>query len=287
MRKNIIYYSNTEEQYPKRLDCEYRKPEGIYVIGSLPDPDKPTVAMVGARKCSSYGKQQAEHYAATLAEYGVQVISGLAYGIDKYSHQGAISGNGRTFAVMGCGADICYPRANQYIYQKILETGGGILSEFPPGTPPRQWHFPQRNRLISALADLVLIVEARARSGSLITADFALEQGKTVMAVPGRVDDAVSEGCNRLIAQGAGIAWSVKAVLDELEIKEKAGKNPEKEENPDFYKILMYLEEGEKTLQELLIFTGMSMGQLSGILLDLQLKGRIEEEPAQVYRKRG
>lgn len=201
-------------------------PEGIYVNGNLPDPGLPAVAMVGARKCSSYGKAQAEYFAKTLAEYGVQIISGLAYGIDSYSHQGALLGKGRTFAVMGCGADLCYPRENQALYRKIIETGGGILSELPSGTPPRPWNFPNRNRLISALSDLVLIVEARERSGSLITADFALEQGKSVMAVPGRVNDALSEGCNRLLAQGAGVAWSVQAVLDELGISEKAEKRP-------------------------------------------------------------
>lgn len=288
MKKNIIYYSREEQAFPEKLRQGVKMPEGIYVSGNLPDPSFPTVSIVGARVCSSYGKTQAEYFAKTLAEYQVQIVSGLAWGVDSYAHQGALLGGGKTFAVMGCGADICYPSENRGLYQKILETGGGILSELPVGTKPRPWNFPQRNRIISALADLVLVVEAREKSGSLITADFALEQGKNVMALPGRVSDALSEGCNRLIAQGAGIAWSVQAVLDELSIRERPQTKKEgiSEENPEFRKILECLSEGEKTLQELLNLTGLSMGSLSALLLELQLQGRLEELPQKRYRKR-
>lgn len=210
------YVKKTEADYPQCLNEYERMPSGLYLKGHFPDPEKKTVAMIGARACSNYGKNQALYFAECLAREGVQIVSGLAYGIDTYSHQGAIKGGGTTFAVLGCGVDVCYPKESYLLYEEILKTGGGILSEYEPGTPPLAWHFPIRNRIISGLADLVLVVEARVKSGSLITADYALEQGKTVFAVPGRVNDSCSTGCNALIAQGAGIAWNPDAVLEEL-----------------------------------------------------------------------
>ena len=143
-----------------------------------------------------------------LAANGVAVISGLACGIDAAAHEGALRGKGKTFAVLGCGVDICYPKQNYPLMRRMLENGGGVLSEFPPGAEPLPWHFPIRNRVISALADVVLVIEAKEKSGSLITADYALEQGKTVFALPGRTTDATSRGCNRLIAQGAEMRFT-------------------------------------------------------------------------------
>lgn len=139
------------------------------------------MAIVGARTCSRYGAYQAYEFAKALAGYGVQIISGLARGIDGCAHRGALDAGGATFAVLGCGVDICYPRQNQDLYQRIVSGGGGILSEFPQGTPPYAGNFPRRNRIISALADLILVVEARKKSGSLITANCGLEQGKAVL----------------------------------------------------------------------------------------------------------
>lgn len=215
-KENIRYIRRDDREYPDILHYYERMPEGLYLRGCMPDPDKKTVAMVGARNCSNYGRVQAIAFAERLAREGVQVISGLAYGVDSYAHQGALKGGGKTFAVLGCGADVCYPKEHYYLYEEILKTGGGILSEYEPGTPPFAWHFPIRNRIISALSDLVLVVEARKKSGSLITAEYALEQGKSIFAVPGRVGDSCSTGCNELIAQGAGIAWSPDVVLEEL-----------------------------------------------------------------------
>ena len=204
--ESIVYYDKGTKEYPERMMPFSDMPEGIYVKGRLPRDDRPSAAIVGGRVCSAYGREQARRFAREMAASGVQIISGLASGIDAAAHEGALEGGGTTFAVLGCGVNICYPRENYPLMRKILGQKGGVLSEFPPGERPLAWHFPQRNRLISALADLVLVVEARKKSGSLITADFALEQGKSVYALPGRVNDSLSEGSNRLIAQGAGIA---------------------------------------------------------------------------------
>ena len=214
--------------YPEKMKQLTSMPQTLYYAGSLPDGGAPSVAIVGARLCSPYGRDTAYEFGRILAREGVQIISGMAAGIDGYAQTGALDAGGRSFAVLGSGVDICYPRSNGTLYRRLLKEGG-ILSEQPPGTKPYPYHFPSRNRIISALADLVLIVEAKSRSGSLITVDFALSQGRTVFAVPGRVGDLLSDGCNYLIAQGAGIAWSPDAILQELKIMEDRGLFPKKQ----------------------------------------------------------
>ena len=206
-------------EWPARLKDLAGMPEELYVIGELPRDDVPSAAIVGSRLCSAYGHTQADAFGRVLAEHGVQIVSGMALGIDGYAQRGALTAGGKSFAVLGSGVDICYPRSNRKLYRD-LAVQGGLISEFPPGTQPYSYNFPQRNRLISALSDIVLVVEARKKSGSLITVDFALDQGRTVFALPGRVGDALSDGCNYLIAQGAGIAWSPEALLEELAVKE-------------------------------------------------------------------
>lgn len=197
--------------FPERLrrlpDC----PEKIYLRGELP-PEGPAVAIVGARQCDAYGEAAASYFAEELAARGIAVISGMAAGIDACGQKAALAAGGYSLAVLGCGADICYPAWHRKLYDRLCREGG-ILSEFPPGAPPEPWHFPRRNRLISAFADAVLVVQARKKSGSLITADMALEQGKDVLAVPGRIGDALSEGCHHLIRQGAGIAAHIDDIL--------------------------------------------------------------------------
>ncbi len=209
-----MYISREDPDYPERLRLLPGMPKGLYVKGSLPDSG-PSAAIVGARKCTVYGHKQSYAFGHYLASRGVQIISGMALGIDGYAQEGALDAGGKTFAVLGCGVDCCYPRSNRPLYNRIPEKGG-ILSELPEGTAPYAHFFPARNRIISALADLVLVIEAAEQSGSLITADFALEQGRTVYALPGRVGDRLSDGCNRLIYQGAGIAVSAEAVYEDL-----------------------------------------------------------------------
>ena len=188
---------------PGRLLPFRDRPAGLFVRGTLPAKDRFTAAIVGARSCTELGRQTAERLAFRLAEAGVQVISGLALGIDGAAHKGALEAGGKTFAVLGCGADRCYPRENYGLFHK-MEIQGGVLSEFVPGTSPLPMNFPMRNRIISGLSDAVILVEAREKSGSLITADLALEQGKEVFAVPGRIT-SLSRGCNRLIQNGAAV----------------------------------------------------------------------------------
>ncbi len=214
-RRGIDLYPASDPLYPKRLLPLPDRPEAVYVKGRLPEERVPAVAVIGARICSAYGAYMAEQFCASLASAGVCIISGLARGIDGIGQRAALRAGGTACAVLGCGPDLCYPPENRQLYDSMIQRGA-VVSEYPPGTPPRAGLFPQRNRIISGLADLILVIEAREKSGTLITVDMALEQGKEVWAVPGRITDELSRGCNRLIWQGASPALSPSALLEEL-----------------------------------------------------------------------
>lgn len=213
--QGISFFSACSDEFPERLRHIPDPPFAIYVKGSLPNPEIPSVSIVGARMCSDYGRFMSREFGKGLALAGVQVISGMARGVDGISQKAAIEAGGSSFGILGCGVDICYPEENRDVYSRIC-ANGGLISEYHPGTEPKPNLFPMRNRIISALADIVLVVEARQKSGTQITVDQALEQGKEVLAVPGRVTDRLSDGCNFLISQGAGVALSVGDVLDRL-----------------------------------------------------------------------
>jgi DNA processing protein len=223
--KGIVFIPRNNPRFPDKLKDIPNAPFALYVKGELPDPGKPSVAIIGARMCSEYGRFLARNFGRGLALAGVQVISGMARGIDGVSQKAAMAAGGKSFGIVGSGVDICYPEENLDIYNTLCETGG-VISEFPPGTMPKANFFPMRNRIISGLADIVLVIEAREKSGTQITVDTALEQGREVLAVPGRVTDRLSDGCNLMISQGAGIALDVIDVIDRLhairhEINEK------------------------------------------------------------------
>lgn len=290
LEKDIRYISSRDRGFPEKLkelnDC----PRGIYVRGELPDPEKKTVAIVGSRMCTPAGRANAFYFAQILAANEIQVISGLALGIDAAAHEGALYGGGKTYAVLAGGADICYPRANIELYEQMRRQGG-ILSEEPPGFPSLARMFPKRNRIISILADLVLVVEAKHRSGSLITANYACEQGKEVYAVPGRLEDELSRGCNELISQGAGLALSPEYLLEIL------GKTIEKSDNNKKVvqnvlareEDLLYscLSLRPKGLEELCRETGLSPTDTAEAMVKLQLRGLAKEIGRNRYMKSG
>lgn len=214
-RKGIFFTCRGEPDYPSRLMEIPDSPEGIYYRGKLPE-ESLSVAVVGARDCSAYGARVAEELGRYLGEQGIQVVSGMARGIDGISQAAALSAGGSSFAVLGSGVDVCYPASNRALYEKLLERGG-ILSSYPPGTAPLSRNFPPRNRIVSGLADALVVVEARDKSGTLITVDMALEQGREVYVVPGRITDRLSDGCNRLLRQGAGVFLSPREFLSEIQ----------------------------------------------------------------------
>ena len=204
-----------EREYPARLLEIPDPPERLYVIGRLPEENVPSVAIIGARECSEYGSYVAARLGECMGRNGIQVVSGMARGIDGIGQSAALDAGGSSFAVLGSGVDVCYPAGNRRLYERLREQGG-ILSEYPPGTPALSRNFPPRNRIVSGLADAVVVVEAREKSGTLITVDMALEQGKEVYAVPGRVTDTLSCGCNRLVKQGAAVLLDPEELAEEL-----------------------------------------------------------------------
>jgi len=286
--KKMSFVTLMDPAYPSRLRKIPSPPYAIYYKGALPDEKKKTAAIVGARSCSAYGKKMAEEFAKELAKNGVQIISGMALGVDGAGQRGAIEAGGTSFAVLGCGVDICYPRENFSLYQS-LEEKGGVLSEFPVGTEPLKQNFPARNRIISGLSDVVLVMEAKEKSGSLITADMALEQGKDVYALPGPITSSLSKGCHELIKQGAGILISPKELLEDLGISSKSVSEKLLENK-------IVLESAENIVYSCLNFQPMSPNQISAAvklpiqsvleaLIRLELMGYVLEVSKNYYVK--
>ena len=287
--ERIRQISSKSAEYPQKLNNYPKMPEILFTKGNLPDAKKPTAAIVGARACSPYGRIQAFRYAKILSSAGVQIISGMAYGIDAEAHKGALEGGTPTYAVLAGGVDICYPSGNRPLYDRILRENGGILSEQPPGMRARNYFFPARNRIISGLADLVLIVEAREKSGSLITAQWALDQGKIVYAVPGPVNEALSMGCHKLIYDGAGIAYSPEILLRELGLNcENKVKSPEKNDlglASDLKLVYSCLDLRPKSTDFLIQKTGLPPEKIGSLLLELKLSGLVREIGRHYYIK--
>lgn len=209
------YICRTNDGFPQKLKEINNSPFGLYYKGKIPEDFSKCVAIVGARKCSEYGKWAAEEISYQLALRGYIIVSGMALGIDDKAHLGALRANGVTVAVLGSGVDVCYPRSNIETYMNI-QKNGCIISEYPKGTKPVSYNFPLRNRIISALCNQVIVIEANEKSGSLITVDYALEQGKDIYALPGRITDNVSCGCNKLIYQGAEMIYSIEEFVNGL-----------------------------------------------------------------------
>lgn len=205
-----------EAEYPEKLAAVQDAPYALYYAGRLPDNRKRSIALIGARSCSEYGRYMAGEFGAALARAGIQIVSGMARGIDGIGQAAALGAGGYSLGIFGCGVDICYPSGNRELYERLLREGGAC-SEYPPGIAPRALLFPPRNRIISGLCDGVLVIEAKEKSGTLITVDMALEQGREVYALPGRATDALSAGCNRLIRQGAQLVTSPQELLEDLQ----------------------------------------------------------------------
>lgn len=284
--KNIQFVTIFDPQYPKRLREIPSPPYALYVKGQLPSENERTVGIVGARECSPYGEVMARDFAKALASNGIQIISGMARGVDSAAQNGALEIGGQSFGVLGCGVDICYPREKIGLYME-LQQQGGVISEFPPGMGPLPKHFPARNRIISGLSDIVLVIEAKEKSGSLITADMALEQGKDVYALPGPINSRLSRGCNELIKQGAGILLSPEELLVDIGIL--SGKPEEKNEQ-----IKILLETREKlvysclgfqpqNLDQLISVTKLAVAELLDVLMSLELRGLIKEISKNYY----
>ncbi|MCM1183887.1 MAG: DNA-processing protein DprA [Roseburia sp.] len=294
-RSGIQYTFCKATDFPERLTNIPDPPFGLFYKGELPAAQAPSVAVIGARKCSEYGRYMAEHITEGLVRYGVDIISGMAMGIDGISQRKALKSGGRSYGVLGCGADVIYPPSNEPLYRMLLAEGG-VLSEYPPQTAPRAALFPPRNRIISALADAVLVIEAREKSGTFITVDMALEQGREVYAVPGRCTDELSVGCNKLLRQGAGVAISAEDIMDDMGWERAAAGEKAAAGRTETVSLLgraVYdaLQRGTLMTQEELVLALRMKGddtpvaQICGALVELQLNHLIEKTGG-AYRRR-
>lgn len=314
-KKSVNLITIIDDEYPELLKKISSPPSVLYVLGDTEAINVPSVGIVGTRNPSLYGRAMAKKFSYGLAQRGVCVVSGLALGIDTEAHSGALLGKGRTTAVVGSALDCLYPKDNTELARNIIRSGGAVVSEYPFGVSGNRYTFPMRNRIISGLSRGVLVVEAALNSGSLITAEQAMEQNRPVMAIPGRLDSELSAGTNRLIADGARLVETVDDVLEEMEgirltcieqpivmsnpIKnEKSTTRIDKKCAPHFEKPKPKLDEIEQKLLEalgseemtadaLIACSGVSPSQIGARLISLEMKGLINRYPGNVLKAKG
>ncbi len=267
--------------YPPLLSELHDPPATLFLRGAAEAVLAPGVAVVGARSCSAYGAQVARSLARDLASAGLVVVSGLARGVDGEAHRGALEGGGRTVAVLGCGIDRDYPRSHTELARRIVSSGA-VVSEYPPGVEPAPWRFPARNRIIAGLSLATVVVEARERSGALITADFALELGRDVFAVPGEITSGLSTGTNDLLRQGAAPLTSVRDVLEALGIEPEPAEGASSVSDSALA-VLSILGDGACGVDELTRATGLSSAEVAAALVELELGGMAAQVDG-VYR---
>ena len=260
--------------YPRLLTELHDPPAQLHLRGDVEALSRPAVAIVGARSCSAYGAQVARSLAGELAAAGLVVVSGLARGIDAEAHRGTLAAGGRTIAVLGCGIDRDYPRSHAELARRIRATGA-VVSEYPPGVEPAPWRFPARNRVIAGLCAATVVVEARERSGALITADFALDLGRDVFAVPGEITSALSGGTNDLLRQGAAPLLAAADVLAALGFESDVPPLPPL--SSAGAQVLRLLADGPRDADAVSRSSGRSSAEVAAVLVELELAGVVRE----------
>lgn len=278
--------SLNDSKYPLLLSKISDPPSFLFYEGELPKKDDILIAIVGSRACSAYGRQVAYELSFNLAKEGIVIVSGLALGIDSIAHQAALDAKGRTVAVLGCGLDIIYPSSHQKLAKEIIKKEGAIVSEFSPGTPPLPHHFPLRNRIISGISVATVVVEAALRSGALITARYALEQGREVFAVPGPVYSQNSQGTNNLIKMGASPVTSFEDVMLGLNIQlnSERKKGAVKAETKEEEILLSLLNQGAVSVDKLCELSKLEISIVSSTLIMLEIKGLVKNIGGQYIR---
>ncbi len=281
--KVVPYYSS---DYPKWLKTIDHFPPVLFIRGTIEEVDEISIAVIGTRGATVYGKNIAKNFAGEFAQSGVTVVSGMARGIDTAAHYGALQNKGRTLAILGCGVDVCYPPENKRLMQEIIENGA-IISEFNLGTPPLAKNFPKRNRIVSGLSKAIVAIEAKEKSGVMNTVNWALDQNKDVFAIPGNIYSRTSSGTNRLIKEGAIPVTSAAEILESLGIQHTMQERRVKEVVlTDTEKIIwnklssepVYLDTLSEDLDQ-------STGFILNILLGLEMKGLVKQLPGMMFVK--
>lgn len=294
-RAGVRILPRYDDAYPELLRAIHDPPIVLYVRGNLSLLQGPCLGMVGARSSTVYGQRIAEDLAKRLTNRGLTVVSGLALGIDAAAHKGALSGTGATIGVLGCGLDVIYPRRNARLYAEMAERGA-VVSEYSLGTLPDAFRFPARNRIISGLSLGVVVVEAARKSGSLITANLALEQGREVFAVPGRIDSSKSEGAHRLLQEGAKLVHTVEDIIEELyfapvstdavSVERDSGLEERVALTGDEKELFSFLDVYPQTIDEITRKSSMAVQKVNELLLMLELKGAVESLAGGQYQKK-
>ena len=294
-KRNIAIIACDDPLYPSLLKNIHDPPVVLYVLGNPAVLNRKAIGIVGSRAATHYGRSIAENMANSLARQDFAIVSGMALGIDTAAHKGALAAKGSTVAVLGCGLDIVYPPGNLKLYKDIAATGA-LISEYPLGTPPDNFRFPARNRIISGLSLGVVVVEAAIRSGSLITASHALEQGREVFAVPGRIDSVKSAGTHTLLQQGAKLVHSVDDIVEEfsprgnlIHLDNSAHEDTEQELldhlNSEEKALFSCLDVYPRTVDEIVRESGLTPQKTNELLLLLELKGVVQSLPGNSYQK--
>lgn len=295
-RRDIGFVALGDDGYPAGLAQIYDPPPGLFLYGAACNRLEefmscPRIAIVGARAASRYGIDAATRLAESLSREAVCIVSGMALGIDSAAHRGALGGTGASVAVLGCGVDVIYPRFNRSLYSDLLKAGL-VVSEYPPGVQPRAWRFPARNRIIAGLSDGVIVVEARGKSGALITADFSLEQGRQVYAVPGSIFSDLSSGPNALIKTGAAPVTGAEDVLEDLGLKVKAAPKSDKQgpvQPPDLTdderRVFLALDGTFRHEDGLAAMAGVDSSRAAAALVSLELRGLARYDSGRGYSR--
>lgn len=279
--KDVKIIKKSAKEYPKILKEIASAPKQLYVRGRLPENHDMNFAIVGTRRASEYGKTLAFKIAKDLAELGLNIVSGLALGIDTQAHLGALAGNGKTIAVLGSGIDdgSIFPKENLKLVKTIIDSGGAVISEYEPEAKSEIWYFPERNRIVSGLSRGVLVVEAPEKSGALITAGLALEQNREVFAIPGSIFSKNSIGANNLIKKGAKMVTSVDDILEELNLtnlKTEKEKNEKEKLNPEEKLIFNIIEKEPVHIDKICEISKMSASRVLPIISVLEIQGIIK-----------
>jgi len=272
-----------DKKYPELLRKIKDPPKILYIKGEI--PENPCFAVVGTRRCSSYGKQIAQEIAGNLTEAGLTIVSGMARGIDSFAHRACLEKKGKTVAVLGTGIDekSIYPQENLRLSREIVKNKGALISEFPPGTPGYPSHFPQRNRIISGLSLGVLVVEAKQKSGALITAHWAKKQEKKVFAIPGLIHSLNSKGCHYLIKKGAKLVENTNDILRELKLPLQKGDKKLKGETKEEQLILDVLEKETLYIDKIIEKTKLNPAKTASSLAILEIKGKVRNLGGNIY----
>lgn len=289
-RTGVDFVSKYNELYPEGLKYIDDKPMGIYYKGKLPDKDELMVSVVGSRRCTEYGKTATLKLSTDLAKHGITIVSGLADGVDSYASMAALDAGGRTIGVLGTAINKCYPSTNRGLFGAVIENGGCIISEYAPDMITNKYCFIQRNRIIAALSEILVVIEAAEKSGTSTTVEAALEYGKSVFAVPGSIFSKYSKGTNKMIKEGCPPVTCAEDILFELGFEpEEAEENKNKEKeiikniNENGKRIVKVLENGEANIEKLISETGLTAAALQAELAMLEVKGIIRRQPGQRY----